>query len=263
MPRERGCRVHLRHPGRGEHRRHGCAAGQPHPLHHHAPRAGRRLHGGRLRAPDRQGGRVHLHTRPRRDQSDHRRRRCQHGPRAGGRDRRPGRNHAHAQGESPDPGSGEPVPADHQVQQPDPRARDRHRDRAQSVQGGPDRETGRLLHRFPREHRRDRGGRQETDRGAERLHFRAAGVQDRRGRTHHLRGEVPGDHGRERCDPPARVRFAGQLRRGLAYTRGHDFHGQGGDTVFERLLAGNRGAQIARPGVVRFRAGRRGDLHRL
>ena len=42
---------------------------------------------------------------------------------------------------------------------PDPRARHRRGGRAQSVQGRANRETGLLLHRLPREHRRGRGRR--------------------------------------------------------------------------------------------------------
>ena len=109
------CRIHLRHSGRGEHRRDGRAARQPDPLRHDPPRAGRGLHGRRLRPPDRPRRRLPGDARPGRDQPDHRRGRRQHGPRAGGGHRRPGRDDAAAQGKPPDPRPGEHVPADHQV----------------------------------------------------------------------------------------------------------------------------------------------------
>ncbi len=86
-------------------------ARQHHPLHHHAPRAGRGLHGRRLRPPHGPGRRVPDHPRPRRDQSGHRGGRRQHGSRPGGGHLRPGGDHAPAQGEPPDPRPGESLRA--------------------------------------------------------------------------------------------------------------------------------------------------------
>ena len=154
MPGERGSRIHLRHSGRGKYRHHGCAARQQHQVRHHASRAGRGVHGRRVRAADGQGGRVHVDAGSGCDQPDHGGRRRQHGPRPDRRHCGPGRDNAFAQGKPPDTRPGQPFYADHQVQHADSRSGDRAGNRAQGVQGRTDRKAGRRLHRFSREHRR-------------------------------------------------------------------------------------------------------------
>ena len=228
VPGERGRRVHVRGAGRGEHRRHGCAAGQPHHVRHHAPRAGRRVHGRRLR-PARPGapacacrrsgpGATNLIT----GVADANMDRAPMVAIAG-----PGRDHPHAQGKPPDPRSGEPVPADHQVRRPDPRAGDHRRDRAQGLQGRADREAGRPLHRLPGEHRRDER-RQDADRGADGLHpGPAARPRSRRQRTIISRREVSGDPGRQRRRSAQGAADAlVDVRRSAAHPGGEHFHGQ-------------------------------------
>ena len=66
-----------------------------------APRAGRRLHGRRLRPAHRQARRLPRHARPRRHQPRHGHRRRQPRQRAAGRAHRPGRARRHAQGDAP------------------------------------------------------------------------------------------------------------------------------------------------------------------
>ena len=147
---------------------------------------------------------------PGRHQPDHRRGRRQHGPRAGRRHRRPGRDDAAAQGKPPDPRPGEPVPADHQVRDADPRAGDRARDRAQGLQGRADRKARRRLHRLSREHRRDGRSDKQADRGADGLHLRRTRrTRSSRPPSSSRAAKAPDHPGRQRRDPPGRGRLAG------------------------------------------------------
>ena len=164
--------------------------------------------------------------------------------------RRPGCDDPSAQGKSSDPASREPVPADHQVRDADPRARDRARDRAQGVQGGADGKARRRLHRISREHRRSQS-RRKPYRGANGLHLRCARRQDRAGGQDHLRGQAPDHPRRQRRDPPgsrrlARSSFAEMLRIPVA----NSFMAKGVVPFSKRALARHDRAQGARSAVV-------------
>ena len=243
-------------PGRGEHRRDGCAARQPHPLHHHAPRAGRGLHGRRLRPAHGQGGRVPVHARPRRDQSDHRRGRRQHGPRAGGRDRRPRRHHADAQGEPPDSRSG----ATCSIRSPSTRRRSASRRSCRRSCARPSRwrrrkSPARPSSTFPRTSPRAWSTKQPIE---VQTAYTSAPPEFKIEEAARIisRAKCPVDPGRQRRHPAGRDRFAGELRRGAAHPGGQHLHGEGRDAVLERAVARHDRLEGTRPAVVRVRARR-------
>ena len=108
-----------------------------------------------------------------------------------------------AQGEPPDPRPGEPVPADHQVLDPDARAGHRAGDRAQGLQGRPDREARRCFIDFP-----ENIAEMEVDKKPiqvqTRLHAGGARAQDRGGRA--------ADRSRAKC--PVILAGNGVIRQG-------------------------------------------------
>ena len=92
LPRERGRALRVRHAGRGDARPQRGARGQREDrVHPHAPRAGRRVHGRRLRAAVVIPRRVPRDARSRRDQPADRCRRCAARSRAARRDHGAGR----------------------------------------------------------------------------------------------------------------------------------------------------------------------------
>ena len=156
VPRGRGRQARLRHPGRGDAGPQRVAGALLDRVRPGAPRAGRRLHGGRLRPPDRSRRRLPRNARPGRAEPGHRGRGRLPRPRAAGRAHRPGRPRAHAQGVAPvhRPGAGDA--ADHEVERAAGRRGDHPRGRPQGVQGRRGGEARRDAHRAARG--RDGGG---------------------------------------------------------------------------------------------------------
>ena len=142
VPGERGRRVRVRHPRRrdaGPERGPGPLAAAH--LHPGAPRAGRRLHGRRLRAPHRQAGRVPRDPGPGRHQPGHRRRRRQPGQRAARGAHRPGGAGRHAQGDAPVHRHRRDAAAHDQVERARARPAHGRRGRAQGLRRGRRREA--------------------------------------------------------------------------------------------------------------------------
>ena len=148
---------------------------------------------------------------PGRDQPDHRRGRRQHGPRAGRRHRRPGRDDAAAQGEPPDPRPGEHV----RSRSPSTRRRSSsprscRRSCARRSRSRRPRSPAPPSSTSPRTSPRCRSTRQpikvQTAYTSE-----APDAQDRRRRRKLItRRQGAGDPGRQRRDPPGRGRRAGE-----------------------------------------------------
>ena len=166
LPRGRGLRVRLLGARRGDdgHPRGARRDHRARPPHHDPPRAGRRVHGRRLRPPDRPRRRRDGDARAGRDEPRHRHRRRLPRPRADGRDHRPGVLRQAPQGGPPGRRHRRDVRAGHEVEHPRRADRGDPRDRPQGVPGRDAREARPDPHRAAREPRRRRAGRRPMPR---------------------------------------------------------------------------------------------------
>ena len=201
---------------------------------------------------------------PGRHQPHHRRGRRQHGPRAGGRDRRPGRDHAPAQGKPPDPRSGEPVPA----RSPSTRRRSASREIVPEIvrkafKVAQTEKPGAAFIDFPENIAEMKVDRQ-ADRGADAPTRRPRPTpRSSRRRSSSREAKYPvilaGNGVIRQGAADSLVSFAEVLRIPVANT----FMAKGVMPFSNDLSLGHDRPEGARPAVVRVREGRRGDLRRL
>ena len=256
---ERGGQVRVRGPRRGDPRHRRLPARLGRALHPHPPRAGRRVHGRRLRAAHRPRGRLPRHARPGRHQPGDRSGRRQPGPRAPRGDHRAGGPGPRSQGVAPVRGHRRAHAPAHQVERARRDAGGHPRSVPQGLQGGRNREAGRLSHRGAR----GRGG--GGGRGRAALHRAPAapiagspgapvGRAPHRGRLvpAHLRGQ--------RGDPRRRLQGAARLLPRPRHPGGQHLHGQGMHAVRRSARPAHRRAAGARLRLLRLREG--GPDHR-
>ena len=265
VPRRGGVRVRLLRPGRGDdgHPR-GAEPPGCRPPYHDAPRAGRRLHGGRLRPPHRTGGGRDVDSGSRRDEPGHGDRRRLPGPGADGRPDRAGRLRQDPQGSPPvrghraDAGAGDEVEPARRSAGRDPG------DRAQGLPGGPAREARPDPRGAAGEHRGDGGGPgAPADRAVDGVLPGAYRRRDRARGTAAGRIDAPARARRQRRHPPPCRAGAPGVRPRAARSRRGDLHGQGRDRRSEPPVAHGRRPAGARPRALGLRPGRRRGVGRV
>ena len=188
VSRERGGQVRVRGPRRGDPRHRGLHDRLERALHPHPARAGRRVHGRRLRTAHRPRGGLSRHAGPRRHQPGHRGGRRQPRSRAAGGHHRAGGPRPRPQGVAPVRRHRRAHAPAHQVEHARRDAGGHPRGHPQGLQGRRGREAGRLPHRGAR----GRGG--GGGRGRAALHRAARGVRRRTAR----RSSRPRDSSRPR-----------------------------------------------------------------
>ena len=242
---------------------HPRGAGRPpeRPPRHDAPRAGRGVHGRRVRPADRPLRRRDGHAGTRRDEPRHRHRRRLPRPRPDGRDHRPDRDRQGPQGVAPVRRHPAHVRARHQVDVAGRGAGCHPRDRRQGVPRGAAGEAGPHPHRAARGHRRDRGRRRAGPAGAAGRRLpRADRRGDRARRRPDRRRPAPDRAGGQRRAPPARVPGAARVRARAPRPGGRHVHGQGRDRRPVAPVPDGGRAPGARSRPVGLRPGRPGDL---
>ena len=263
MPRERGRPPRVRHSRRGDPRpQRGDGPLPPDPVHPGPPRAGRGIHGRRLRPADRPRRRVPGHARPGRHEPRDRHGRRLPRPRPDGRADRSDRALGDAQGEPPVHRRRADDEAGDEVERPRPRRRDHPRGRAQGVRRRRAREARRDA---PRAARRRHGGPAGRPPRAPQAsgHGGAGGRRTAPRRRAAAEGRAPRHPGGQRRRPPERIRRAAPLLPADRAQRDHHLHGQGRDRRRRRVRAVHR--RPARPGLPEGLHGevRPGDLRRL
>ena len=226
LPRAGGRALRLRRARRGDARPERRPPRLAHPLRPGPPRAGGGLHGGRLGAAHRPGGRLPGDPRARRDEPHHGPGRREPRPGARGGDHRPARARPPPQGVPPVRRHRGGVPALHEVEHADRDGRGHPRGRAEGLQGRPGGEARGVPPRAAGG--RGRGAR----RGRAPPRLPAAppvarpAVARARGGHREPRGP-PADPRGERRDPGTRRAGAARPGRARPDPGGDDVHGQG------------------------------------